>query len=93
MTKMKALDGDLIARKSRVAAVLAPPPEVTPRKIYQLGEPMNFRVKDEFKRLFKSTAAQHGLKMNELLVDAFELWMREKSAGPQKVVRGRVRSS
>jgi hypothetical protein len=91
MTKTRALSGDLIARKSKAAAVLAPPPEVAPRKIYQLGEPMNFRVKDEFKRLFKSTAAQHGLKMNELLIDAFEVWMREKG-GPQKVVRDRVRS-
>jgi hypothetical protein len=60
--------------------VLAPPPAVepAPTKVYQLGEPMNFRVKKDFKRLFKSTAAQHDLKMNELLVEAFNLWMREK---------------
>jgi hypothetical protein len=80
MTKMKAFGGDLIARKERASAVLAPPPAVepAPTKVYQLGEPMNFRVKKDFKRLFKSTAAQHDLKMNELLVEAFNLWMREK---------------
>ena len=80
MTKMKALGGDLIVRKDK------PQPEEAlsaasgepAKKVYQLGEPLNFRVKKEFKRLFKSTAAQNGLKMNELLVEAFDLWLREK---------------
>jgi hypothetical protein len=83
--KVKALGADLIARKP------APEPEPQPatrfetlmaRKVYQLGEPLNFRVKPAFKRLFKSTAAQHGLKMNDLLVEAFDLWMREKGREP-----------
>lgn len=81
MTKMKALGGDLIARKDKPQpkqAPAAPAESASVKKVYQLGEPMNFRVKEDFKRLFKSTAARHGLKMNELLVEAFDLWLREK---------------
>jgi len=81
MTKMKALGGELIARKdkSQPEQVPAADAAIEPvKKVYQLGEPLNFRVKKDFKRLFKSTAAQNGLKMNELLVEAFDLWLREK---------------
>jgi hypothetical protein len=75
MTKMKALGGELIARKDKPESAAVSQPA---KKVYALGEPLNFRVKKDFKRLFKSTAAQHGLKMNELLVEAFDLWLREK---------------
>ena len=34
-------------------------------------DPLNFRVTSEFKRDFKVYAAQHGLKLNELLRRAF----------------------
>ncbi len=71
----KPLSSGLIASKVRPAEPAAEP---IARKVYQLGEPLNFRVKADFKRLFKSTAAQHGLKMNELLVEAFDIWLREK---------------
>ena len=77
MIKTKPLSSDLVANKAKPAAP-SPEPEIPAPKVYQLGEPLNFRVKADFKRLFKSTAAQHGLKMNELLVEAFDLWMREK---------------
>jgi hypothetical protein len=82
MTKMKAIGGNLIATKLKAApeAPSAEPAsaEAPAARVYELGEPLNFRVKKDFKRLFKSTAAQHGLKMNELLVEAFDLWLREK---------------
>ena len=81
--KMKALGADLIAKKEKPQSSQSEQPTVealTAKKVYQSGEPMNFRVPIEFKRLFKATAAQHDLKMNELLVEAFEIWMREKSA-------------
>jgi hypothetical protein len=73
----KPLAGDLIARKDKPESEVAAEPPPAPKKITQQGEPMNFRVKRDFKRLFKSTAAQHGLKMSDLLVEAFELWLRE----------------
>jgi hypothetical protein len=81
MTKMKALGGELIARKGKSQAEEPAAVSQPAKKVYTLGEPLNFRVKADFKRLFKSTAAQHGLKMNELLVEAFDLWLREK--GPR----------
>ena len=78
MVKTKALSGDLVAAKPKVQAAEPAAAQPTEAKVYQLGEPLNFRVKADFKRLFKSTAAQHGLKMNALLVEAFDLWLREK---------------
>ena len=49
-------------------------------------EHLTFRVSVEFRRLFKSTAALHGIPMKELLVEAFDLWMQEKGlkAKPKK---------
>lgn len=82
MSKAAPIGGGLIKTKEKAAptASAAPPAEVSAPapKVYQTGEPLNFRVKAEFKRRFKSTAAHHGLKMNELLVEAFDLWLQEK---------------
>lgn len=36
-------------------------------------QPMNFKVPPKFHREFKSYAASHGLRMNQLLFKAFEL--------------------
>ena len=33
--------------------------------------PLNFKVSEEFRREFKTYAAQHNMKLNQLLVDAF----------------------
>ena len=33
--------------------------------------PLNFKVSEEFRREFKTYAAQHNMKLNKLLVDAF----------------------
>ena len=80
-TKMTPLAATLIARKDKpaspapAAASLGETAHSGKPKVY---EPLNFRVKKEFKRLFKSTAAQHDMKMNALLVEAFEVWLREK---------------
>lgn len=83
MSKAAPIGSGLIKTKEKAAptANAVPPAEVSAPaapKVYQMGEPLNFRVKPEFKRRFKSTAAHHGLKMNELLVEAFDLWLREK---------------
>ncbi len=36
------------------------------------GQPLNFRVPGEFRRRFKTYAAQHDMKLNELLFRVFE---------------------
>jgi hypothetical protein len=41
------------------------------------GQPLNFRVPDSFRREFKVYAAQHGLKLNELLRLSFEAYRRQ----------------
>lgn len=85
--KAKPIAGNVILTKAKPAlsANAAPPAAVVADQVapkaYQTGEPLNFRVKPEFKRRFKSTAAHHGLKMNELLVEAFDLWLQEKGRG------------
>ena len=40
------------------------------------GAPLNFRVSESFRREFKIFAAQHGLKLNELLRRSFEVYRR-----------------
>ena len=40
------------------------------------GAPLNFRVPESFRREFKVYAAQHGLKLNELLRRSFEAYRR-----------------
>jgi hypothetical protein len=39
--------------------------------------PLSFRVPDNFKREFKTYAAQRGISMTQLLIDGFEL-VKEK---------------
>jgi hypothetical protein len=43
------------------------------------GQPLNFRVSDSFRREFKVYAAQHGLKLNELLRLSFEAYRNQNS--------------
>jgi len=33
--------------------------------------PLNFKVSEEFRREFKTYAAQHNMKLNQVLFDAF----------------------
>ena len=44
------------------------------------GEPLNFRVTASFRREFRMMAADRNLKLNELLVLAFEAYKNQKSA-------------
>jgi hypothetical protein len=43
------------------------------------NEPLNFKMPASFKREFKMAAVSNGLRMNELLAEAFELWKKERS--------------
>jgi hypothetical protein len=38
------------------------------------NEPLTFKVSAEFKRRFRVAAANRGIRLNELLVEAFEAW-------------------
>jgi hypothetical protein len=40
-------------------------------------QPLNFRVSAEFRREFKTYAAAHDLKLNELLRRAFESYRKD----------------
>ncbi len=55
---------------SRPASMKATEPEEAS------GAPLNFRVSESFRREFKVYAAQHGLKLNELLRLSFEAYRR-----------------
>ncbi len=41
------------------------------------GQPLNFRVPETFRREFKTYAAQHDMKLNELLRRSFEALRRQ----------------
>jgi hypothetical protein len=43
------------------------------------GTPLNFRVSPVFRREFKTYAAQHDMKLIELLQTSFEFYIRHKS--------------
>jgi hypothetical protein len=84
--KPAALSADLVAMKG--AAVPAPdmpgradsraarPVAVKPEGGGGLA-PLNFRVKASFRREFKTYAARHDLKLNELLRLSFETYRRQ----------------
>jgi hypothetical protein len=42
---------------------------------------MNFKMSPEFKREFRMAAADRGLRMNELLVEAFAAWKAQTGTG------------
>jgi len=39
---------------------------------------LNFKVAADFHRLFKTTAAEHGMAMRELLEAALQVWLEKK---------------
>lgn len=62
--------GGLLVTKGTVAAASKAVPQR--ETIDETLQPMNFKVPSEFHREFKTYAATHGLKMNQLLFKAFE---------------------
>jgi len=62
------------------------PPTNAPQTARRAGKrtaanssPLNFKVPEEFRREFKTYAAQHNKKLNQLLFDAFAA-LKEKDA-------------
>ena len=84
-TKTANLSSDLVA----VKGTAAPSPDVTgraagqpsPRNALQGREeivPLNFRIPASLRREFKTYAACHDMKLNELLRVAFEAYRRQQ---------------
>jgi hypothetical protein len=76
--KHAPLSSGLVAVKGAAAPVHDMPPR-SPVAQESGSQPLNFRVSAEFRREFKTYAAQHNLKLNELLKRAFESY---RSKGP-----------
>ncbi len=53
------------------------PPATTAGQRDTGGQPLNFRVPETFRREFKTYAAQHDMKLNELLRRSFEALRRQ----------------
>jgi len=72
---------DMPGRSGPVAAMPAAKMEAPARPAPERGgeeglAPLNFRVPMSFRREFKTYAAQHDLKLNELLRRSFEAYRR-----------------
>jgi hypothetical protein len=57
----------------------APPAPPRTKPSNQYGEPLNFRVPMEFRRRFRRYAADHDMKLNEVLYKAFEALLNTKA--------------
>jgi hypothetical protein len=82
MSKRPELVAGLIATKGS-AAPAADMPTRAPAAVASKEEgenlsPMNFKVPADFRRTFKTYAASHDLKQNELLFRAFEAYRKQQ---------------
>ena len=83
MTKETAQDlSDLVATKGAAAPPAGTQVRSAARKQSDEANdaPLNFRVSPDLRRRFKTFAAQHDLKLNELLRKAFEEYEAKHSA-------------
>lgn len=84
MKKPAPLSAGLVAVKGSAAPAHDMPPRSapvaqTPTAEGEAGlQPLNFRVGGEFRREFKTYAAAHDLKLNELLRRSFEAYRKEQ---------------
>lgn len=83
MKKPAALSAGLVAVKGAAAPVHDMPPRSPalelPKAEHESGlQPLNFRVSAEFRREFKTYAAAHDFKLNELLKLAFESHRKQR---------------
>lgn len=85
MTRRPELTSGLIAVKGQAVPAsegptrspsLPPPSLAVPAAAARNGKlaPLNFRVDGEFRRMFKTYAARHDLKLNELLKRSFDAY-------------------
>lgn len=79
--KIGNLSAGLIATKGAAAPapdVVGRQTEAAPAVTSIASAPLNFKVDEEFRRRFRLRAAEHDLKLNELLRECFAAWEREK---------------
>ena len=80
MKKSAALSAGLVAIKGNATPAYDMPPRSAPVDTEGGGglQPLNFRVGAEFRREFKTYAASHDLKLNELLRRSFEAYRKQE---------------
>ncbi len=90
MDKRPELSAGLVAVKGKAVPAIDMPPRTgnaPPQAItlpqQERGEkgalqPLNFRISADFRRSFKTYAARHDLKLNELLVRSFEAYRAQQ---------------
>jgi hypothetical protein len=64
----------LVGTKGQVAK-----PAASAQAVSGPNEPLNFKMSPAFKREFKMAAVSRGLRLNELLVEAFEAWKERRT--------------
>ncbi len=75
--------------KGNSASMAKPQAKITNRRVRQLAQepartssagamPLNFKVPSDFRREFKTYAAQHNKKLNQLLYEAFAALKAQK---------------
>jgi hypothetical protein len=90
MNKRPELSAGLVAVKGKAAPAIDMPPRTglaAPQAIAfhqqeRAGkgtlQPLNFRISADFRRSFKTYAARHDLKLNELLVRSFDAYRAQQ---------------
>ncbi len=78
MKKPAALSAGLVAIKGNAAPARDMPPRGAVAAETAGLQPLNFRVGTEFRREFKTYAAAHDLKLNELLRRSFEAYRKQQ---------------
>lgn len=77
--KIAELSPELVSVKGKAA----PANDMPARAVSETApepaqDPLNFRVSSAFRREFKTYAAAHDMKLNELLVTCFESYRRQR---------------
>ena len=79
------LDKEMLGGSMKIIIRLRHPPQRTPaaprRTSKDYGEPLNFRVPPEFSQKFRLVAVRKRLKLHELLIRSFEVYLREEGDG------------
>lgn len=89
MVKRPELSAGLVAIKGSAAPALdmptraampapTPAPATKERLEGEATEPLNFKIPARFRREFKTYAASHGMKLNELLQRSFEAYRQQQ---------------
>lgn len=63
---------------TRAAPPVQPAPAPATKEQGEPIEPLNFKVPARFRREFKTYAASHGMKLNELLQRSFEAYRQQQ---------------